>query len=931
MFEPRLREQGDKAMKYRKVLQLCNSLWGDFIFSKPVKYNSSSVAYFDSVSCDNFSQFQICGMVEKLGLEGPFGLYWRVPGSALSKVYVRPLRSDSDCMQLINSLPKKRYTHIYLQKRPNVTEKNNEGDEGDLEGGDDDEVVVEDEVSVENDLEVEDDLEVEEEVAVEEDIGVEEEVAAEEEIGLEDDLEVEEEIGVEDLVVEEEMDVEEEEEVEEEDARENREEFDDSDTEFRADEEEQQENIGIGIRVQRQMDGFGVDGVRVNPEIESDSDKSDELHSDHDSDSDSPRFSEFNNETDMVNPKFVKGLIFSDRNVLKEAIKHYGRVNRVQVKLQKNDTKRIQDVCQETCPWKLWAAPMNPKDITDQTWQIKTLVDSHTCSKVTKNRNIRSTWMAKYYIGKFMVDINYPPKSLRNDVYEEFVTWVSHVTCGRARELAIEMIEGNYKGQYARIYEYLLELRTTNPGTTTICHLDARLFQRMYVCLQACKNGFIQGCRRIICVDGCYLKGYFQGYLLAAVGIDANDGIYPIAYAAVESENYASWHWFLDILKNDLQIGSICFMSDKQKGLLEAIDDIFPNAEVRNCVRHLYNNFKELHKGKALKDVVWKAARATYSREFEAAMDQLKALSVPAYEWIKKINPAQWSKSHFSTRSKCDMLLNNLCESFNKVILEARDKPILTMMEVIRTKLMKKVVSKREEAEKWPGPLCGVGPHVLVEKDIKFKVVLDTSMLWTLCSIHVHAGGGTSVESPVSMQSQQFKRPIENLKTMSMSPEQWSPVTEMEPILPPSIRRPPGRPTKKRRKEADEVNNPKLCKRGQQSNCSKCGMSGHNKRTCRGQIGANQPVKRPTPSSHGPANHHPPSNQQHQPSSTHQQQPSSSQQQPSSSQQQQPQRQKLPPRRQPLAPPTQVNQMPSSQQSNVSNPPNQESQASTRD
>ncbi|KAK8707728.1 hypothetical protein V6N13_058781 [Hibiscus sabdariffa] len=281
------------------------------------------------------------------------------------------------------------------------------------------------------------------------------------------------------------------------------------------------------------MDGFGADGVRVNPEMESDNDKSDEFHSDHDSDSEGPRFSEFNTETDMVNPKFVKGLIFYDRKVLKEAIKHYRRVNRVQVKLQKNDLKRIQVVCQETCLWKLWATPMNPEGITDQTWQIKTLVDSHTCSKVTKNRNIRSPWMAKYYIEKFMVDINYPTKSLRSDVYEELVTWVSHVTCGRARELAIEMIEGNYKAQYARIYEYLLELRTPNRGTTTICHLDVRLFQMMYVCLQSCKNGFIQGCRRIICVDDCYSKGYFQGYLLAAAGIDANDDIYPIAYAIV--------------------------------------------------------------------------------------------------------------------------------------------------------------------------------------------------------------------------------------------------------------------------------------------------------------------------------------------------------------------------------------------------------------
>ncbi|KAL4273388.1 hypothetical protein GQ457_13G021560 [Hibiscus cannabinus] len=586
------------------------------------------------------------------------------------------------------------------------------------------------------------------------------------------------------------------------------------------------------------MDGFGVDGVRVNPEIESDSDKSDELHSDHDSDSDNPRFSEFNNETDMGSSEAAE-----------------------------NDTKRIQAVCQETCPWKLWAAPMNPKDITDQTWQIKTLVDSHTCSKVTKNRNIRSTWMAKYYIRKFMVDINYPPKSLRNDVYEEFVTWVSHVICGRARELAIEMIEGNYKGQYARIYEYLLELRTTNPGTTTIFHLDARLFQRMYVCLQACKNGFIQGCRRIIYVDGCHLKGYFQGYLLAAVGIDANDDIYHIAYAAVESENYASWHWFLDILKNDLQIGSIVSW-------------------------------------KTLKDVVWKAARATYSREFEAAMDRLKALSVPAYEWIKKINPAQWSRSHFSTRSKCDMLLNNLCESFNKV----------------NFKFQQVCWATRAGGERYQ-----------VQGGLGHQHVVD--LVQHTCSCRRWDLSGIPCIHAISAIQETNRKPEDYVNECYHKSTQivmysniisHVKVTEMEPILPLAIRRPPGKPTKKRRKEADEVNNPKLSKRGQQSNCSKCGMSGHNKRTCRGQIGANQPVKIPTPSSHGPANHHPPSNQQHQPSSTHQQQPSSSQQQ-------QPQRQKLPTRRQPLAPPTQVNQMPSSQQSNVSNPPNQESQASTRD
>ncbi|MBA0612738.1 hypothetical protein Godav_013311 [Gossypium davidsonii] len=50
------------------------------------------------------------------------------------------------------------------------------------------------------------------------------------------------------------------------------------------------------------------------------------------------------------------------------------------------------------------------------------------------------------------------------------------------------------------------------------------------------------------------LEDYFGGYLLAAVGINGNNGIYLIAYVAVESENQASWLWFLELLALDLEI-----------------------------------------------------------------------------------------------------------------------------------------------------------------------------------------------------------------------------------------------------------------------------------------------------------------------------------------------------------------------------------------
>ena len=48
------------------------------------------------------------------------------------------------------------------------------------------------------------------------------------------------------------------------------------------------------------------------------------------------------------------------------------------------------------------------------------------------------------------------------------------------------------------------------------------------------------------------------------------------------------------------------------------------------------------------------------------------------------------SKSQFKTNSKCDSLLNNMSEAFNSVIIEARAKPIVTMLEYIRTYIMER-------------------------------------------------------------------------------------------------------------------------------------------------------------------------------------------------------------------------------------------------
>ena len=77
-------------------------------------------------------------------------------------------------------------------------------------------------------------------------------------------------------------------------------------------------------------------------------------------------------------------------------------------------------------------------------------------------------------------------------------------------------------------------------------------------------------------------------------------------------------------------------------------------------------------------------------------MDELKKLCPKAYEYLDNVDPSMWSRSYFTDHSKSDLLVNNLSESFNSYILDARDKPIVTMIEKIRRKLMRRFQLKRK-------------------------------------------------------------------------------------------------------------------------------------------------------------------------------------------------------------------------------------------
>ena len=98
---------------------------------------------------------------------------------------------------------------------------------------------------------------------------------------------------------------------------------------------------------------------------------------------------------------------------------------------------------------------------------------------------------------------------------------------------------------------------------------------------------------------------------------------------------------------------------------------------------------------------MWKCATTTTIREFEQRMKEMKELDHGAWEYLANIDPAQWSRSHFSSRALSNCYVNNLNESFNSMILRARDKPIVSMLEWIRTRLMSRLYIKRVGIERY--------------------------------------------------------------------------------------------------------------------------------------------------------------------------------------------------------------------------------------
>ncbi|KAF3651649.1 putative enzymatic polyprotein-like [Capsicum annuum] len=194
---------------------------------------------------------------------------------------------------------------------------------------------------------------------------------------------------------------------------------------------------------------------------------------------------------------------------------------------------------------------------------------------------------------------------------------------------------GNHVKKFGRIFDYRDEILRSNPGTTCVVKVDYSddsgklVFQSFYICFDPCKKAFLNGCRRCIGLDGCFLKGVTKRQLLVAVAKDGNNQMLPVAWAVVQYENKNIWIWFVKLLIEDLGLTDdrdYTIISDMQKGIRATLIELLPKVEHRMCARHILANWGKKWRGLQRKNQFWKCARSTFKAELKKNLNQLAML-----------------------------------------------------------------------------------------------------------------------------------------------------------------------------------------------------------------------------------------------------------------------------------------------------------------
>jgi hypothetical protein len=241
----------------------------------------------------------------------------------------------------------------------------------------------------------------------------------------------------------------------------------------------------------------------------------------------------------------------------------------------RNTPDRIIVRCKEekkeryNCQFYILASKIKHED----TFCIKKMHLHHSCPTKPASSGVNSRWLSNSYVDKFRSDPNTDITTIVDKALKDFGVEVPKRMACRARTRARNMVLGDHKKQYFRIRDYLQTIIDKNPGSRCIVTTvtgpteeekealergqqlfisDKPRFHGLFFCVNAARQGFLEGCRPFLGLDNCFIKLTKRAQILVATSRDGNNNIYPIAWAVVAKEDTENWQWFLEQLKEAL-------------------------------------------------------------------------------------------------------------------------------------------------------------------------------------------------------------------------------------------------------------------------------------------------------------------------------------------------------------------------------------------
>ncbi|KAL0302996.1 UNVERIFIED_CONTAM: hypothetical protein Sradi_6167700 [Sesamum radiatum] len=299
--------------------------------------------------------------------------------------------------------------------------------------------------------------------------------------------------------------------------------------------------------------------------------------------------------------------------------------------------------------------------------------------------------IATHLLGMVRQDSAYNIKYVQQNVKDTFGFDISYHKVWHVLKAAREEVYGTWKSSVQKLPKFMIALQKSNPRTVVDwLHLDTdipgtKILNYVLWTFRPCIEGF-RYCRNLISIDGTHLYTKYKHKLLVVVTLDANQQILPIAFALVDKESLESWRWFLEMFAKHLMLDDddrICLISDRHSGLINAINFMpaftFPRGVHHFCLRHICSNFNTKYKNIQLKDLCWRAGAEQNVRKFERIMEEIRGLNKESFDWLQRIDKAQWTLSH-DGGWRTGILTTNMSDCINGVLKGSRRLPIIAIV-----------------------------------------------------------------------------------------------------------------------------------------------------------------------------------------------------------------------------------------------------------